>query len=59
MIVCNCSNVNEESIKDLTKQGLRLAEIRDMLQIGMGCGKCITQTTEIYEAAIKQGLADE
>lgn len=53
MIVCVCSNLNEEKIKEVVKhhcnKNLSIFEIHDKLECNVGCGKCLETINEIIK----------
>lgn len=53
MVVCICSNLNEDKIKEVVENhcncNLSPFDIHDKLNCNVGCGKCIPTIIEIID----------
>lgn len=55
MIICVCNNVSEKKIQAAVHAGMHtMAELRQELDVGTCCGKCMRCAKQVLHATLKQ-----
>jgi bacterioferritin-associated ferredoxin len=49
MIICICKSLNEDTLRELLKEGLEISEILELTGAASECGSCLEAVREILE----------